>query len=164
MLRKGLLLAAIILIADQLSKEFVFALLDQKQGAIVLLPFLNLVKVWNPGISFGLLNNLAYGDIILTGVTATITLILIIWLTRAHYAPLVYGLGAVIGGAVGNIIDRIRFGAVADFLDFHLYGYHWPAFNIADAAIFCGAIMLCFGSFREDMLQRKKENLNKNGK
>ena len=67
---------------------------------------------------------------------------LVIWLRRTDQMLIGLGLGLVIGGATGNVIDRIRFGAVVDFLDFHLAGYHWPAFNVADAAICVGAVLM----------------------
>ncbi|MBC7136816.1 MAG: signal peptidase II, partial [Oceanibaculum nanhaiense] len=69
---------------------------------------------------------------------------LFVWLRRARNPLLAVALGLVIGGALGNVIDRVRFGAVVDFLDFHISGYHWPAFNIADAAISLGVVMILY--------------------
>ena len=70
------------------------------------------------------------------------SVILGLWMARGGPRLLVFGLALIIGGAIGNVIDRVRFGAVIDFVDLHAGGYHWPAFNIADAAIFCGVVML----------------------
>ena len=104
-----------------------------------ILPFYNIVMVWNYGVSFGMFNNNSQENaFILVGIAAVIAFILIIWMLRASNKYVAVGLGLAIGGAFGNIIDRIRFGAVADFIDIHAFGYHWPAFNVADSAIVVG--------------------------
>jgi signal peptidase II len=79
-------------------------------------------------------------------VAVAIVVMLVAWLARADRQLLVIALGSVIGGAIGNLVDRFRFGAVADFLDVHAYGYHWPAFNVADSAITVGVAVLIFDS------------------
>ena len=116
--------------------------------SISVMPFFNIVMVWNEGVSFGLFNN--------DGINAAIPLIIIslivcaiflVWLARTSYTLQAYGIALVIGGAIGNVIDRIRFGAVIDFLDFHIAGYHWPAFNIADSAIVIGVLILIVHTF-----------------
>ena len=76
---------------------------------------------------------------VLSGLALAVVVALVIWLHRADQLMTGIGLGLIVGGALGNVIDRVRFGAVVDFLDFHLIGYHWPAFNVADAAICVGA-------------------------
>lgn len=103
------------------------------------LPFYNTVMVWNHGVSFGLFNNHSTENaLLLVAISLVIALILLIWMFGAtnKYASL--GLALAIGGAFGNIIDRVRFGAVIDYIDIHAYGYHWPAFNVADSAIVVG--------------------------
>jgi signal peptidase II len=105
--------------------------------------FFNLVMVWNRGISFGLLDGGgAWMPWVLALVALGVVAGLIVWLRRIDRGLLAVAIGLVIGGAIGNLIDRLRFGAVADFLDFHLWGYHWYAFNIADSAIVIGVIIL----------------------
>lgn len=107
--------------------------------SIIITPFLNLVMVWNEGVSFGLLNNGDGGTpIALIALTLTITCGFIYWLIIADHCVLYTGLILIISGALGNVLDRLRFGAVIDFLDFHAYGAHWPAFNIADSLICIG--------------------------
>jgi signal peptidase II len=106
--------------------------------------FFNIVEVWNPGVSFGM--GAALGPWVLTGLAVVISVALFIWLLRAETGLLQIALSLLIGGAVGNVIDRVRFGAVYDFLDVHVMGYHWPAFNVADSAITVGAVMLLFDS------------------
>lgn len=110
--------------------------------------FLNLVMVWNTGISFGMFSDNSNMDssrtmsLIFITLSLVISLTLIVWLALARSRLLAFGLSLVVGGAIGNIIDRIRFGAVADFVDVHVSGYHWPAFNLADSCIAIGALFL----------------------
>lgn len=150
-LRAGLLIAAVIVVLDQLTKWLIFGVLfalpldTAVPGALPLahgievLPFFNLVTVWNRGVSFGMFSsNSALVPWLLTAFALAICGFLLGYLRKAQRALLVVAIGGVIGGAIGNVIDRIRFGAVADFLDFHLFGWHWPAFNVADSAIVVG--------------------------
>ncbi|AGH98811.1 signal peptidase II [Micavibrio aeruginosavorus] len=118
---------------------------------IEVLPFFNLVMVWNRGVSFGLFSQgHDYGPAILTIVSLLIMTAFAVWLVRAKSAWLATGLTLVIGGAAGNVIDRVRFGAVIDFLDVHVAGFHWPAFNVADSCISIGiALILIDGLFLE---------------
>lgn len=141
--------ALLVLVLDQLSKAWLLGVLDTNPGGLEITPFFNLVMVWNSGVSFGLFGEDSESRRwLLITVTLTITAILVVWLWRRP-APLVaLALGAVIGGAVGNVIDRLRFGAVADFLDFHAFGWHWPAFNVADSAIVVGVALMLVDSLR----------------
>lgn len=118
---------------------------------IEILPFFNLVMVWNRGVSFGLFNDDSlYGPLLLLAMAAVIVVAFSIWLMRTANGVTATGLILIIGGALGNMLDRARFGAVADFLDVHAFGYHWPAFNIADSTICVGiAILLVHGLFFE---------------
>lgn len=141
-----------LFIADQWSKEWIldWAMTATSPLLAEVTSFFNLVLVWNFGISFGLFPaNSPEGTLLLTGATGLLSLILFIWFLRSPRVLTLYGLALVIGGAVGNIVDRIRHGAVVDFLDFHLYGYHWPAFNIADSIIFLGVVLLLLDSILE---------------
>lgn len=110
---------------------------------ITLTPFLNLVMVWNEGISFGFMHESPYARPVFIATSSLITLFLGVWMARSPHRYERIAFALIIGGAVGNIIDRIRFGAVADFFDFHILDYHWPAFNIADSAICIGAVSIC---------------------
>ena len=143
-MRLGFVTAAIILVLDQLSKNWLIGLMAE-EGPRALTPFFNLVMVWNRGVSFGFLNAAttpALQQWLLIGMSLAMTGLLLVWLKKADQALLRLALGGVIGGALGNAIDRLRFGAVADFFDFHAFGYHWPAFNIADSAIVMGVVVL----------------------
>ncbi|MBL6785729.1 MAG: signal peptidase II [Rickettsiales bacterium] len=107
-------------------------------------PFFNLVMVWNRGVSFGMFNTIPYAPVILSVIALLIVIFLFRWLVTTESKFVAVALSLVISGAFGNIIDRMINGAVADFLDFHIAGYHWPAFNLADSFVFVGAIMLIF--------------------
>lgn len=148
-LRFGLAVAAVVLVLDQASKFVLIDLLRANPGGIALAPFFNLVQVWNRGVSFGMLGGEWFGDNqrwILVVLAVAVSLLLGFWLRKAERGVDRLALGLVIGGAIGNAIDRVAYGAVADFFDFHLGGWHWPAFNIADAAITCGAVGLILGA------------------
>jgi signal peptidase II len=106
-------------------------------------PFFNIVMVWNRGISFGLFNQATdYGPLLLGLLAAVIIVVFTLWMLRSVSHFQCFGIALVIGGALGNIMDRVRFGAVADFLDFHIGTLHWPAFNISDSCICIGVFLL----------------------
>lgn len=145
----GLLVAVGILAADQISKLFFLDLMQQNPGGIIVTPFFNLVMVWNTGVSFGLFSeDSASRSWTLIAVSFAVMIWLGWWLWRAHSALVAVALGMIIGGAIGNVIDRYRFGAVFDFLDFHAFGWHWPAFNVADSGIVIGVLLLLADGFR----------------
>ncbi len=139
----ALLLAAGVVVVDQLSKSAMMALAQAEELPRAVLPFFSLVLVRNSGISFGLFAHLpAWMPLFLTLATSLIAAGLLLWLLRARDGATAAALGLIIGGACGNIADRLRLGAVIDFLDFHLGTLHWPAFNVADSAIFMGVVIL----------------------
>ena len=149
MSRFGLVIAILVVVVDQASKIFVLNALGPFQSVSVS-SFFNLVLVLNTGISFGLF---ASGDTIarwfLIAVALSISVLLMRWLANSSDRLVCAGLGMIIGGAVGNVIDRLVHKAVVDFLDFHFYGWHWPAFNIADSAITIGVVLFVLASFFE---------------
>ena len=110
---------------------------------MVLAPVLNLTMVWNRGVTFGLLDGVGgWSYLGLAGLALIVVVALGVWLRRADSPGVAIALGAVAGGALGNVIDRLRFGAVVDFIDFHIGAWHWYVFNVADAAIVCGVVAL----------------------
>ncbi len=145
--RGGLIVSAAVLFLDQVTKWWIVSTVMQPPRIIEVTPFFNLVMGWNYGISFGFLNSVpALAQWLLPMVVVAITSALGVWLYRIDRLRPALALGLIIGGAIGNLIDRLRFGAVADFLDFHAFGTHWPAFNAADSAITVGAIVLILDS------------------
>jgi lipoprotein signal peptidase len=148
----GLIAALVVLAADQASKWWVLNMLDLPElRQVVLLPVLNLTMVWNRGVTFGLLNGLgAWGHVLLAAVSLAVVAALGVWLRRAESPVVATAIGAIAGGAIGNVIDRVRFGAVVDFIHAHVetpWGdLSWYVFNVADAAIVCGVATLIIGS------------------
>lgn len=139
MIRYGLLISLLVVALDQATKLWVVFDVMSPPQIIEVTSFFNIVMVWNKGASFGLFSTdspwTRYG---LAAVAIVITVVMIVWLRKAETRWLATGLGLVIGGAIGNVIDRFAYGAVADFLDFHVAGYHWPSFNAADISICVG--------------------------
>ncbi|MBV8938995.1 MAG: signal peptidase II [Alphaproteobacteria bacterium] len=135
----GWLLMAAVFALDQASKAW---LITDAPRVWKITPFFNVVMVWNHGISFGML---ASHDArwLLIGVSLVAAAALLAWLQRGVTRPTACGIGLVTGGALGNALDRLRLGAVADFFDLHAAGWHWPAFNVADSAICMGVALLC---------------------
>lgn len=143
----GLVFAIAILAADQASKQWILFSLDLPSlGSVQVLPMLNFTMVWNRGVTFGLLTNFGGSVWVLAGVALAIVLALGVWLHRAERPLVAAALGAIAGGAIGNVIDRFRWGAVVDFLHFHVAGWSWYVFNVADAAIVCGVAALILDS------------------
>lgn len=140
----GALAAVLVLAADQFSKWWILNPFDlPAKGSVELLPVLNLTMVWNQGVTFGLFHqDGASGPWLLAGVALVVVCALAYWMLRAETLLVATALGAIAGGAIGNIIDRLRFGAVVDFIHAHAWGYSWYVFNVADAAIVCGVAAL----------------------
>ncbi|MBY0501859.1 MAG: signal peptidase II [Alphaproteobacteria bacterium] len=147
----------LVIIMDQVSKAWILDVMNPP-STIPVLPFLDIVLTWNKGIGFGLFQaHTLLGKIILIGLALGISAALGIWLWRTTDKLLLISLSIIIGGAIGNIIDRLRFGAVVDFIYVHVYilGYHFPAFNVADSAITVGVCLLLIESY-----VRKKSDPN----
>ena len=143
----GFLAVALALVLDQAVKIFMlyglgFAAEPSDRHVIPVLPFFNIVMVWNRGVSYGWL--WWVGPTLLELFTMAVVAVLGFWLWISRRATLTIGLGLVIGGALGNLIDRVVYGKVADFFHFYGHGYDWYVFNVADAAITFGVIALLY--------------------
>jgi signal peptidase II len=150
-MRLGLAVAAAVALIDQFSKAWVLSLFAAEAGArlVPVAPFLNLALTMNRGMSFGLFNtDAALNAVIFTAIAAIIVAALLVWLARTRETLLAVAIGLVIGGAVGNVYDRLRRGAVVDFLDFHAGVWHWFVFNLADAAISVGVGLMVIDGLR----------------
>jgi signal peptidase II len=156
----GLGAAALALFLDQASKLFLLYGLHFKDtpGKIIqILPFFNVLMVWNPGVSYGLFPaHSRVGSMVLVFLSLGAVIGLSWWLWNATRRALAVGLGLVIGGAIGNnLIDRLVYGKVADFFHFYVFGYDWYVFNVADAAITFGVIALLYDALMRPEAQTK---------
>ena len=134
------------LVFDQGSKWWIIEHVMDLPRVIPVTSFFNLTLGWNRGVSFGMLSDLALEPWMLAVPALVVCGAFLIWVFRTHSWLISVGLGLLIGGALGNAIDRLRRGAVTDFLDFHLASWHWPAFNLADVGVVCGVGLLVFES------------------
>ena len=143
------LLSVLVILLDQVSKMGVLGYVLEHE-MIPVFPCFNLLLTFNKGVSFSLLSSDSpYAPVALSVFALGVSALLIYWIQKEKNTLARWGLALILGGAVGNVIDRIRFGAVVDFLDFYLGDYHWPAFNIADSAICIGVVILLFSSFKK---------------
>lgn len=149
MLKRWLLLAVVVIVLDQTSKlaisnHFVYG------ESLAITPFFNLVLAHNTGAAFSFLSDAGGMQRWLFSLIAVVASVWIVWLLRKHQAEKLFALALalILGGALGNLIDRIAYGYVVDFLDFHWAGYHFAAFNVADSAITCGAALLIWDGIR----------------
>ena len=152
-LRAGIIAAVVTLVADQASKLWLLNGFDlARRGVVKVTPFFDLVLAWNIGISFGWLQNDSQSaQIALMAVKVVAVIALAIWMARSHTRLATIALGLIIGGAIGNGIDRFAYGAVVDFALFHIEiggnTYNWYVFNLADVAIVAGVAALLYDSF-----------------
>ena len=148
--RLGLVVALAAIVLDQANKWWMLDVYGiAERGRVAVTPFLDLVYVKNIGISYSLFDQASYeGQLMLAGFGVLATLALWVWLSRGGTNRLMaVSLGLIMGGAIGNAIDRVRLGGVADFFSLHAFGYYWYVFNIADVAIVAGVAGLLYDSF-----------------
>ncbi|MEA2935232.1 MAG: signal peptidase [Variibacter sp.] len=160
--RHGALAAVLVLIADQASKVWLLFGFDLgARGFYQVTPFLDLVLVWNTGISYGLFPQEGpVGRTVLLGLKLAALVVLTVWLVRTTSRLTAVSLGMIIGGAVGNAADRAVFGAVVDFVFFHLdrWNFRWYVFNLADVGIVAGVVGILLDSFRSDPATAMPQN------
>ncbi len=148
------LLFFLVLLSDQISKQIILGLVFDPPRIIKISFCLNIVPVWNPGMSFGLLSD--GGLIVRVGLTLLAFAVSgwFVWMLPSLKGLQQLAAAAITGGAIGNAIDRLRFGQVVDFIDLHVGNWHWPAFNVADASITLGAIFWAYGILFEKETNR----------
>lgn len=146
--RLGLSVALMIFLIDQGHKWWMLLGLKLKSGDVITLTsFLDVVMVWNKGISYGLFQQSStLGRMVLLAIALATCLFLIIWLARTSHRLVAIALGLLVGGALGNALDRLVHGAVADFFSLHAFGYYWYVFNLADMAVVAGVALLLYDS------------------
>ena len=149
---RWLSLAALAIVLDQITKLAVIARLAPYQDVVAVTSFFNLVHVHNTGAAFSLFADQGGWQKLFFLTVALVASGVIAWLLRKPGGRVVYyaALALILGGALGNVIDRLAYGHVIDFLDFHVGGWHWPAFNVADSAITLGALLLIRDGLRHD--------------
>jgi signal peptidase II len=162
MLGRGLAVAAATAVLDQASKFALLAHFGEAGCARhqqTVTSFLDLVLTCNAGVSFGVFNRAGVNSLFFSLAAAAIVVVLIVWLSRVRTSFLAIAIGLIIGGAVGNVIDRLlpSRGAVVDFLYFHLGSWYWPAFNLADSAICVGVMAMLLDGF---LLRRPSPQAN----
>jgi signal peptidase II len=146
----GYLFVVIIICIDQITKLIMLDLIFDPPRIISILPFLNLAPVYNTGASFGLLGHSGFwGLVMLTGLAVAVG-VLLPFIARNWLLFQRWGAIMMAGGALGNAIDRLQWGKVVDFIDVHVGGWHWPAFNVADSAIVIGVGCILYGTWRHD--------------
>jgi signal peptidase II len=157
--RIGIATALVTLVLDQVTKLYTLFVFDLPvREPVRLAPFMDLIVVWNHGISYGLFQQSTdLGRWILVAVSLAAVLALSIWIRRAHGKLLAASLGFIVGGALGNAIDRVAYGAVFDFIHFHVGSFSWYVFNVADAAIVAGVVGLLYDSF---VLEKRRSRRN----
>ncbi|MBS9477352.1 signal peptidase II [Ancylobacter radicis] len=147
--RYGSVFALAALIIDQGSKLAVLHGVDFGPGGVVTVaPFLDLVRAWNTGISYGLFSQGVDGWWLLGGLKLLAAVLFWFWLARVDRKLEAAALGLLIGGALGNAVDRAAYGAVFDFVSLHAFGFYWYVFNLSDVAIVAGVGLLLYDSFR----------------
>jgi signal peptidase II len=149
-LRIGIIVAAVVFVIDLASKLWVLdGLALEATGPIRVLPWLDLVLVWNRGVSYGLFQQDSdLGRWVLVAVTVVATIALAVWMARTTSRLSAVALGLVVGGAIGNGVDRVVYGAVVDFVHLHVADFSWYVFNVADAAIVAGAALIVLEALR----------------
>ena len=142
-------IAALVTLLDQLTKWWVLRTLPEYQSVPVIKGFFDLVNIRNRGAAFGFLNrsDIEWQFWLFLGATLLAVVAIFALVRGTKSTLLLTGLGLIMGGAIGNLIDRVRFRSVVDFLDFYIGTWHWPAFNVADIAICCGAILACVAMY-----------------
>ena len=145
-------ITVVFLVIDQISKQWVAQTFDYRESLAVM-PFFNLTYVHNPGAAFSFLaEQPGWQRWFFTAIASIASIVFFIWMAKTPKTNKILGIGfsLLLSGALGNLIDRVLFGYVIDFLDFYVGNAHWPAFNVADSAIFVGAALMIFDSFKAE--------------
>lgn len=147
------IVSLVILLLDQASKQMILEFLNSNKIHVYKInSFLNFVEIWNKGISFGIFSEYNLSPILFICVSSVILILMLYLMTNIN--PIIQGM--IVGGAIGNLIDRIIFGQVFDFIDFHILGWHYPAFNLADSFIVMSVILILIAEINRCIINREK--------
>jgi len=142
--RWAIIFIGVLIVMDQAIKQLMLSMVFDPPRILEVTSFFNLVPVWNSGVSFGLFGDSDASRWVLVVLALAIVVVLLVWLVRAGNGMVMFALTLVVGGALSNVVDRVVYGAVIDFVDIHGFGFHWPAFNLADATIVLGTALLLY--------------------
>ena len=149
-----IIVSLVILLLDQASKQIILEFLNSNKIHVYKINyFLNFVEIWNKGISFGIFSEYNLSPILFICVSSAILILMLYLMT--NIGPIIQGM--IVGGAIGNLIDRIIFGQVFDFIDFHILGWHYPAFNLADSFIVMSVILILIAEISRCIINREKK-------
>jgi signal peptidase II len=164
-LRIGLISAVVVFVVDQASKYWILNVFRlPERGSVAIFPGLNFTMVWNHAVTFGMFGGVgAAGRVLFSVMALAIVSVLVLWMLRTEKPIVGLAAGAIAGGAIGNVIDRLRYGAVVDFIHAHAFGWSWYVFNIADSAIVCSVILLMLCEFWTSGAFGSKSVDNKSG-
>ena len=140
----AIIISALVIMADIITKEMIVSSVSLYER-INVLPFLNIVHVQNKGAAFGVFAGL--GNNIFIGIAIIAIIFIVVYLMKAPKGLETYALSLVLGGAIGNFVDRVRIGKVTDFIDVYVNDWHWPSFNVADSALTVGIALFIISSF-----------------
>ena len=150
----------VLFVIDQISKKYFIDYYENNPNtSFFVTSFLNFEYVWNQGISFGFFSDWEYSNLVFIVIASLIAWYFISLFNKEHNKSMKYSYIFIIGGAAGNIVDRIRYGAVYDFIDFHIFDYHWPAFNFADTYITVGGFLLLTNLFSSKVKKNEKNKI-----
>ena len=148
------IVSLVILLLDQASKQMILEFLNANKIHVYKInSFLNFVEIWNKGISFGIFSEYNLSPILFICISSAILILMLYLMTNIN--PIIQGM--IVGGAIGNLIDRIMFGQVFDFIDFHILGWHYPAFNLADSFIVISVILILISEINRCITSPKKK-------
>jgi len=143
------ILVFLVVLIDQITKSyFINIFINNPEGVVQVFPGLSFVNTWNEGVSFGMFSDLEYSNVLFLITSSVIVLILTFLLFKEKTRVYSLSYALIIGGAIGNILDRYNYDAVYDFIDIYVRHYHWPAFNMADSAICIGVLLMVIYSFK----------------
>jgi signal peptidase II len=157
--------AAIVVILDAITKTFISSTMILHQSYVVIEGFLNITYVRNPGAAFGFLADMSplFRSIFFISITVVVIFMILYYVMKSKDEEIlgIYALSLIVSGATGNLIDRVLFGEVVDFIDVYIGIHHWPAFNVADSAISVGAVLLLVEMFRQKKRDPASSGKNK---
>ena len=152
----ALIIAFLTTAIDQLTKKLIDTYIMQYSGVVEFLPFLNIVNIRNKGAAFGILAGM--GNVFFISISVIAIVVMVVYLLKITVPGEKLAFSLILGGAVGNLIDRVIHGSVIDFIDFYIGKWHWPAFNVADSALTIGIGIFLITTIKKEMFTKKQSS------